>query len=51
MVAHRRQSKKQIKITKIKTKQNKENKKSEKMKKILFRKKPHEIIMAHEYQI
>ena len=32
-------------------KKNKENKKIEKMKKILFRKKPQEIIMAHEYQI
>ena len=51
MVAHRRQSKKQIKITKIKKKQNKEKKKIEKMKKKLFRKKTHEIIMAHEYQI
>ena len=49
MVAHRRQLKKQIKITKIK--KNKENKKMEKMKKIIFRKKPQEIIMAHEYQI
>ena len=43
--------KKTNKNHKNKKKQNKENKKSEKMKKILFRKKPHEIIMAHEYQI
>ena len=49
MVAHRRQSKKQIKI---KIKKNKiKKKKIEKMKKILSRKKTHEIIMAHEYQI
>ena len=51
MVAHRRQSKKQIKITKIKKNKIKKKKKIEKMKEILFRKKTHEIIMAHEYQI
>ena len=43
--------KKTNKNNKNKKKQNKEKKKIEKMKKILFRKKTHEIIMAHEYQI
>ena len=43
--------KKTNKNNKNKKKQNKEKKKIEKMKEILFRKKTHEIIMAHEYQI
>ena len=56
MVAHRCQSKKikiKIKITNLQKshKIKNKNKKIEKMKKILFRKIPHKIIMDHEYQI
>ena len=51
MVANHCQSKK-IKISKIKKHEIKnENKKIEKIKKILFRKKPHQMIMTYECQI
>ena len=50
MVAHRCQSKK-IKIKKIKKKIKNENKEIEQMKKILFRKKTHKIIMAYDCHI
>ena len=36
---------------KIKKKKKNQNKKIEKMKKMLFRKKPHKIIMAYECQV
>ena len=52
MVAHRCQSKK-IKIKKIKKNKSikNENKEIEQMKKILFRKKTHKIIMASDCHI
>ena len=40
-----------IKPKKTKTKTKNENSKIEKMKNISFGKRPHKIIMAHEYQI
>ena len=49
-----KKKKKKKKKMKIKIKNNKiknENKKIETMKKLLLRKKPHKIIMAHECQI